>query len=1216
VLSVKEDTSVDNDSRGLLRWDLSGFSGKVFQAKIRLVPVTVGATDLENGAAIATSNSWTETGVTWNNQPSTGPRLVTWWPQANQPVEFIVTSEVLGALARDKKLSVQLLSARESASVDYASKENADPAKRPQLIIVTDGFFTLAATPASRTLSAGNSTSYTVTMTTNPGFSGAVSFAVSGLPPNTTATFNPPSLSAGGSTTMTINSTVGTTGGIYDLIITGTGSSGTSQANVSLSVATPGSDLIWNSTASTAWDMVTPNWFNEVTGATDTFQAGKSVTFTDRANVVPTVMLATGLSLTPSAVKINADETDYTIGGAGKISGTASLLKSGDGTLVINATNDYTGVTTLSGGVLSVPTLANGGSASPIGSAASTASNLVLDGGALRWTGNTATTSNRGFTLTPNGGTLEATPSIQASLTLSGAIAFSGSGDRTLSLDGTDQVLLKTSSHNLTATVGNGTGGNTAIVKNGTNAWSLGGTNNTYSGGSVVNGGRLRANTANAFGSGPVIVSDGAQAYLGTGAAFTNPFTIAGIGITEFGGNFGSLRLAANNCVISNTVTLAGNARITARLATTIGTTISGKITGEYSLELGGSAAANDAGIVTQIPAETNAYVFRGAADTDQGEAQTLGTKRLNDVNSRVAYVRFDLTDILNAYTLAEIDKVTLRLYLTNTTSSDTVRVYGLLDTNSVATSDSAWTGTMTWNNQPAKTASPNDIPNSATALPNINTTALLGSAAGFGAAPAEVDITLDIDAVRTLLTADTNKEITLIFHNTSGNILNWASSANTNGNLVPTLEVVGRPFGGAGGILTLSNSANNWTGQTTISHGTVGLGSAGAIPHGLEAGDVVINNNNPNENSTLDLKGFSPTINGLSSAGPVLTRCLVTNTSANAATLTVGDNDADGDFGGVIQNGTGPISFIKIGTGTQILRGANTCTGSTMAGSGSLIVNGSLASASVTVMNGATLGGNGILGGSLVVNTGGTVAPGNSAIGSLTVNNGVTLQGATLMELNKTAGTNDEIVSATTITYGGTLVVANLAGSFAATDSFKLFTASTYLGAFNSISPSYPAVGLLWDSSSLNTTGMLKIAAATPIQTWRQIYFGTPDNAGNAADLANPAGDGVVNLIKYALALDPTKASTTGLPTVSNAAGFLKITFNRNPSATDVSYTVVASNDLTTWSAIASCAAGSFTWSQSGSTVSENGGLVTVVDNTPLTTQPRRFLRLIIQRP
>lgn len=158
--------------------------------------------------------------------------------------------------------------------------------------------------------------------------------------------------------------------------------------------------------------------------------------------------------------------------------------------------------------------------------------------------------------------------------------------------------------------------------------------------------------------------------------------------------------------------------------------------------------------------------------------------------------------------------------------------------------------------------------------------------------------------------------------------------------------------------------------------------------------------------------------------------------------------------------------------------------------------------------------------------------------------------------------------------------------------------------------------MGLLWDTSALGTTGTLRIVAATPIQTWRQLHFGTPDDDGDAANLSNPAGDGVVNLIKYALGISPTAASTTGLPVVSEVSGFLRIQFPRNPSATDVSYTVVASNDLSAWTPIASRPAGSATWSMSGSSVSENAGIVTVVDSTSIATQPQRFLKLVIQRP
>ena len=45
------------------------------------------------------------------------------------------------------------------------------------------------------------------------------------------------------------------------------------------------------------------------------------------------------------------------------------------------AVNDYTGVTTVSGGTLAVSTLADGGSVSSIGASSSASSNLVLQGG-------------------------------------------------------------------------------------------------------------------------------------------------------------------------------------------------------------------------------------------------------------------------------------------------------------------------------------------------------------------------------------------------------------------------------------------------------------------------------------------------------------------------------------------------------------------------------------------------------------------------------------------------------------------------------------------------------------------------------------------------------------------------------------------------------------------------------------------------------------------
>lgn len=78
-------------------------------------------------------------------------------------------------------------------------------------------------------------------------------------------------------------------------------------------------------------------------------------------------------------------------------------------------------------------------------------------------------------------------------------------------------------------------------------------------------------------------------------------------------------------------------------------------------------------------------------------------------------------------------------------------------------------------------------------------------------------------------------------------------------------------------------------------------------------------------------------------------------------------------------------------------------------------------------------------------------------------------------MDLNATLDTND-VLRATSITFGGTLGLVNLAGTLSAGDGFKLFNATTYNGSFASINPATPAANLTWDLSTLSTDGMLRV--------------------------------------------------------------------------------------------------------------------------------------------
>ena len=220
------------------------------------------------------------------------------------------------------------------------------------------------------------------------------------------------------------------------------------------------------------------------------------------------------------------------------------------------------------------------------------------------------------------------------------------------------------------------------------------------------------------------------------------------------------------------------------------------------------------ADVTNTIPASANAYVLRSSASTDQSEAQTLVTKRLDDSNTRIAYARFNINSFLSGNSVANLTSARLRLYYTGG-SSDTVKVYGLLDYNANGVSDGAWNGSMTWNSQPAKTASPNDIPGNTGALPNANTTAQLGSKS-FSTNAGEVAISLSLVDLQQLLLADTNQFVTLLFHNTGNNNINWASMANTSGFLVPTLELVATPSGGPAALLTWDGTLNgNWDTNT-----------------------------------------------------------------------------------------------------------------------------------------------------------------------------------------------------------------------------------------------------------------------------------------------------------------------------------------------------------------------------------------------------------------
>ena len=189
----------------------------------------------------------------------------------------------------------------------------------------------------------------------------------------------------------------------------------------------------------------------------------------------------------------------------------------------------------------------------------------------------------------------------------------------------------------------------------------------------------------------------------------------------------------------------------------------------------------------------------------------------------------------------------------------------------------------------------------------------------------------------------------------------------------------------------------------------------------------------------------------------------------------------------------TGTTALTKNGAGVLTIANANDYTCATIVNNGALVVNGSLlGGGAVIVAAGGTLCGTGAITGPVTVQAGACMDDDGGVLiwelsdgRSLTISNTLTLAGTAVMGIDKAGGTNNQVRGITTLTYGGTLVVTNYAGTLAAGDSFKLFDASNYVGSFATISPATPGIGIWWDASYLPVDGTLRVATA-PTNTTR----------------------------------------------------------------------------------------------------------------------------------
>jgi autotransporter-associated beta strand protein len=223
----------------------------------------------------------------------------------------------------------------------------------------------------------------------------------------------------------------------------------------------------------------------------------------------------------------------------------------------------------------------------------------------------------------------------------------------------------------------------------------------------------------------------------------------------------------------------------------------------------------------------------------------------------------------------------------------------------------------------------------------------------------------------------------------------------------------------------------------------------------------------------------------------------------------TIGAKNINTTFSGTISGN----SIIKTGSGTLTLSGSNTYTGGTTINGGTLLItntSGSGTGTGIVTVNSGILAGTGIINGAVTINNGGKIVPGN-IFGSLTINNSVTLKsGSTVaVDVISSSGVSDKIIvtgAYKLIINGGILELTNHAATnYEAGNSFNIFSATDISGSFDSIVPSTPGDGLIWDTTQLRSNGIIKVAISTYSKN-------ITENAEELSIYPNPTSD-VINI-------------------------------------------------------------------------------------------------------
>jgi outer membrane autotransporter protein len=719
------------------------------------------------------------------------------------------------------------------------------------------------------------------------------------------------------------------------------------------------------------------------------------------------------------------------------ISGTGIVNQNGTGVTTLSGLNTYTGQTNVNAGTLQ---LAN---VSALGN--SVAGTVVASGATLDLNGLAIGTEAVSIAGTGVGGagaltnTNAAASSLAGTLTLTAAASVGGTAGN-ISLDGpvTGAGLTKVGTNTVFLT-NNGNNYTTTTISAGTLQVGNGGTSGVLGGGLVTNNATLNFNRTDTLNVSNVITGSGVVNQNGTGTTnLSGPNSYTGLttvnaGVLEVQNNTALGTAAAGTTVVSGATLRIANGIVIGTAGNAEAITINGN----------GTGAANAQGALTVVAGGTatfNGTIIVASASTIHANAGTLNfNEQINKTDTTLTLTGGGIVNV-NGGIIGDNDNLFNDDLVINGTTAN-------LNSNNTYEGPTTINSTILGNgivNANVVGALPTFPGRSAVTMDNAGaggSTLNIGGSTGFPLGASQSIASL-VGTSTSNVTLGANK-LTIGF----------GTGINTNGTANANFAGV---ISGTGSITKDDTSTqilsglNTYTGETRVTGGTLRAGSTQAF--GVDSATFV------GTGAVLDLAGNSNSIGSLSDIGGVGG---TVRSTVGAATLTTGGDNTSTSYAGLIQNGTGPLTLVKTGTGTQSLSGNNTYTGDTFLDEGGLFANvapgattnSAFGTGTLHIAGGTTLGstvGNETISNNINVNGDFSVSPVGNGASRLNLTGNVNVGfGNTITNV---AGTGE--VQMTGVTSGGSVTFAatGASGSFVLGDRHNLAnpqngSANTFFG-------------------------------------------------------------------------------------------------------------------------------------------------------------------------